>query len=169
MSGAWAERCAGACGLPCLCAFGACQCAACFAATVLAREKPPICASFGPLGVYIYAVGAESCATRLVFAGSAPLAAAKQAAFALLWEFVARLGASASLPLHAPPLPRPASAVCVAMLRRRNTASLPCSHPSAQSANRVAACRSVRHSTPRQASSSPIRLYLFLCHTSRSS
>ena len=40
----------------------------------------PIRASLRPLGVCIYAVGSQSCATRLALAGSAPLTAAKQAA-----------------------------------------------------------------------------------------
>ena len=40
-------------------------------ATVLALEKRPISASLRPLGVYIYAFGSQSCATRLVFEGSA--------------------------------------------------------------------------------------------------
>ena len=52
----------------------ACQRAACFAATVLACEIWPIRASLQPLGVYIYAFGSQSCVTRLIFAGSAPLA-----------------------------------------------------------------------------------------------
>ena len=72
------------------------QRAACFAATVLARDKWPICASLRPLGVYIYAFGSQSCATRLIFAGSAPLAAAKQAA-------LGTLGSSARC--SGPPLP----------------------------------------------------------------
>ena len=55
-----------------LCWF-ACQRAALFRATVLAYEKWPIRASLRPLGVYIYAFGSQSCATRLIFAGSAPL------------------------------------------------------------------------------------------------
>ena len=49
------------------------QCAALFRATVLAHEKWPIRASLRPLGVYIYAVGSQSCATRLIFVGSARL------------------------------------------------------------------------------------------------
>ena len=53
-----------------LCWF-AFQCAALFRATVLAHEKRPITASLRPLGVYIYAFGSQSCATRLVFEGSA--------------------------------------------------------------------------------------------------
>ena len=55
---------------PCWFAF---QCAALFRATVLAHEKRSISASLQPLGVYIYAFGSQSCATRLVFVGSARL------------------------------------------------------------------------------------------------
>ena len=47
------------------------QCAVTVGATVLALEKRPISASLRPLGVYIYAFGSQSCATRLVFEGSA--------------------------------------------------------------------------------------------------
>ena len=43
-------------------------------------EKWPIRASLRPLAIYIYVFGSQSCATRLIFAGSAPLAATKQAA-----------------------------------------------------------------------------------------
>ena len=49
------------------------QCAVTVGATVLALDKRPITASLRPLGVYIYAFGSQSCATRLVFEGSAPL------------------------------------------------------------------------------------------------
>ena len=80
-----------------------------------------ICASSDPLGVYIYAVGVESCATRLIFAGSAPLIdiafgdsashrgiPAGGGGASRAWhprEFGAVLGGSASLPLPASPLP----------------------------------------------------------------
>ena len=72
---------------------------------MLAREKWPIRASLRPLGVYIYAVGSQSCATRLIFAGSAPLRPRPWPRMAPLVEFGAVLGVSASLPLPAPPLP----------------------------------------------------------------
>ena len=49
------------------------QCAALFRATVLALRERPIPASFAPLGVYIYAVGGESCRNRLTLEGSARL------------------------------------------------------------------------------------------------
>ena len=65
------------------------QCAACFAATVLAHEKWPIRASLQPLGVYIYAVGSQSCATRLVFKGSARLGP-KQSRAWHLWSSSSR-------------------------------------------------------------------------------
>ena len=47
--------------------------AALFRATVLALREWPIPASFAPLGVYIYAVGGESCRNRLTREGSARL------------------------------------------------------------------------------------------------
>ena len=53
------------------------QCAATVGATVLAREKWPIRASLRPLAIYIYVFGSQSCATRLIFAGSAPLGPTK--------------------------------------------------------------------------------------------
>ena len=87
-----------------LCWF-ACQCAALFRATVLAYEKWPIRASLRPLGVYIYAFGSQSCATRLILAGSARLRPETKPRMAPLVEFGAVLGGSASLPLPAPPLP----------------------------------------------------------------
>ena len=62
-----------------LCWF-AFQCAALFRATVLALRERPIPASFAPLGVYIYAVGGESCRNRLTLEGSARLAAQNKAA-----------------------------------------------------------------------------------------
>ena len=43
------------------------------AGTVLALRERPIPASFAPLGVYIYAVGGESCRNRLTLEGSARL------------------------------------------------------------------------------------------------
>ena len=127
--------------------------AACFATTVLALSGRAASPSARPLGVYIYAFGPRSCRIRRVPKGSARLSAPKQAALAPLAVFVARLGASASLPLPAPSLPRPASAICVARLCRRDIASSPCSHLAAQCANRADACRSARHSTPQRASS----------------
>jgi len=78
-------------------------------------------ASGDMLAIYIYVFGSQSCATRLIFAGSAPLidiafgdsaslrgipAGGGEASRA--WhprEFGAVLGGSASLPLPAPPLP----------------------------------------------------------------
>jgi len=56
----------------CWCGF-ACQRAALFRATVLALRERPIPASSAPLGVYIYAVGGESCRNRLTLEGSARL------------------------------------------------------------------------------------------------
>ena len=137
--------------LPVLCWF-AFQCAACFAATVLAREKWPIRASLRPLGVYIYAVGSQSSATRLIFAGSAPLAAyppseasrrrrcpcrgAKQSARGILGSWVKATHVRRSLRGKARLLPRAASTIRVTMLRRRDTASSPRSRLVSHHANR---------------------------------
>ena len=71
-----------------------------------------ICASFDPLGVYIYAVGVESCATRLPLLRSVPLTDPNRGRAWHPREFGAVLGGSASLTLPAPPLPsssRPSS------------------------------------------------------------
>jgi len=64
-----------------------------------------ICASFDPLGVYIYAVGVESCATRLPLLRSVPLTDPNRGRAWHPREFGAVLSGSASLPLPAPPLP----------------------------------------------------------------
>ncbi len=58
-----------------------------------------ICASFAPLGVYIYAVGGESCATRLPLLRSVPLRPEPWPRMAPLVEFVAQRRTSASLAL----------------------------------------------------------------------
>jgi len=109
--------------------------AACFAATVLTHEKWPIRASLQPLGVYIYAVGSQSCATRLIFVGSAPLSAAKQAAQCILGNWANGACVRLSLRGKARLLPRAASTVRSAILRRRNTASLSRLRPLAHHAN----------------------------------
>ena len=126
-----------------LCWF-AFQCAALFRATVLApllghplrgllpsvvggyHEKWPIRASLRPLDIYIYVFGSQSCATRLIFAGSARLAAQNKAARGTSGRV--RRGASC---LGLAPAPRAVSpgvftALRAAMLRRRNTTSSPC-------------------------------------------
>ena len=72
---------------------------------MLARDKWPICASLRPLGVYIYAVGVESCATRLPLLRSVPLTDPNRGRAWHPREFGAVLGVSSSLPLPAPPLP----------------------------------------------------------------
>ena len=64
-----------------------------------------ICASFDPLGVYIYAVGVESCATRIPLLRSVPLTDPNRGRAWHPREFGAVLGVSASLTLPAPPLP----------------------------------------------------------------
>ena len=77
-----------------LCWF-ACQRAALFRATVLAYEKWPIRASLRPLGVYIYVFGSQSCATRLVFKGSARLGPTKLrfcSKTLFLWAFRSAFG-----------------------------------------------------------------------------
>ena len=58
-----------------------------------------ICASVAPLGVYIYAVGGESCATRLPLLRSVPLRPEPWPRMAPLVEFVAQRRTSASLAL----------------------------------------------------------------------
>ena len=65
----------------------------------------PICASFAPLGVYIYAFGGESCTTRHPLLRSARRWPRPWPRLAPLVEFGAVLGVSASLTLPALPLP----------------------------------------------------------------
>ena len=60
------------------------------------HEKWPIRASMRPLDIYIYVFGSQSCATRLIFAGSAPLRPRPWPRMAPLVEFGAVLGVSAS-------------------------------------------------------------------------
>ena len=124
------------------------QCAVTVGATVLALDKRPISASLRSLGVYIYAFGSQSCATRLVFEGSARQGPDRDRA----WhprEFGAVLGGLASLPLPVPPLPsssrRYAPQCFVAGIPASRLATCLTAHPT----NRVGACRSVRHSPPR--------------------
>ena len=112
-----------------------------------------ICASFAPLGVYIYAVGGESCATRLPLLRSVPLRPEPWPRMAPLVEFVAWRVPSASLPFHAVLLPRLSLAIRVVMPCRRDTGSLPHSRLSAQSANRIPACHSALRSVTLLASS----------------
>ena len=110
-------------------------CAACFAATVLACEKWSIRAPLRPLDIYIYVFGSQFCATRLIFAGSAPLAAAKQAARGTLGSWANGARVRLSLRGKARLLPRAASTVRSAILRRRNTASSSRARPLAHHAN----------------------------------
>ena len=133
------------------------QRAALFRATVLAHEKWPIRASLRPLDIYIYAFGSQSCATRLIFVGSARLRPETKPRMAPLVEFVALRVPSASLPFHTAMLPRLSLAIRVVMLRRRNTGSLPHSRLSAQSANRIPACHSAQRSATLPASSLHVR------------
>ena len=125
------------------------QRAALFRATVLAHEKWPIRASLRPLDIYIYVFGSQSCATRLIFVGSARLRPKTKPRMAPLVEFGAVLGVSASLPLPAPPLPsssrRYAPQCFVGGIPPPRLATCLTAHPT----NRVVACRLVRHSPPR--------------------
>ena len=76
-------------------------------------------------------------------------------------EFGAVLGVSASLPLHAPPLPsssrRYAPQCFVAGIPASRLATCLTAHPT----NRVGACRSVRHSPPRPLPHLPIGAFFF--------
>ena len=120
-----------------------------------------ICASFAPLGVYIYAFGGESCTTRLPLLRSARQDPDRDRA----WhprEFGAVLGGSASLPLPAPPLPsssrRYAPQCFVGGIPPPRLATCLTAHPT----NRVAACRSVRHSPPRPLPHLPQGAFFFV-------
>ena len=112
-----------------------------------------ICASFAPLGVYIYAVGGESCRNLLTLEGSARRRPETKPRMAPLVEFVALRVPSASLPFHTAMLPRLSLAIRVVMPCRRDTGSLPHSRLSAQSANRIPACHSALRSATLPASS----------------
>ena len=111
-------------------------------------EKWPIHASLRPLDIYIYVFGSQSCATRLIFAGSAPLAAAEQAAHGTLGSSARCSGARPlSRSLH-----RRSRRLHGDTRRNASSANTPprlatclTAHPT----NRVAACRSVRRSPPR--------------------
>ena len=99
----------------------------------------------------------ESAAPRKVPPGSGP----KQSRAWHPREFGAVLGVSASLPLHAPPLPsssrRYAPQCFVAGIPPPRLATCLTAHPT----NRVAACRSVRHSPPRPLPHLPIGAFSF--------
>ena len=149
-----------------------------FRATVLAHEKWPIRASLRPLDIYIYVFGSQSCATRLIFVGSARLWPETKPRMAPLVEFGAVLGASDShtssdrlrrLGLRPRVIPR--------SLRRRSRRLRGDTRRNASSAdtpprlatcltthptNRVAACRSVRHSPPRPLPHLPIGAFFFV-------
>ena len=139
-----------------LCWF-AFQCAALFRATVLALRERPIPASSAPLGVYIYAVGVESCATRLPLLRSVPLTDPNRGRAWHPREFGAVLGGSASLTLPAPPLPsssrRYAPQCFVGGIPPSRLATCTTAHPP----NRAVACRSARHSARRSASSPHVK------------
>ena len=94
-------------------------------AMVLAYEKWPIRASLQPLGVYIYAVGSQSCALRLKRLRCARLAAAKLAAHGTSGIRRAAIGLGLS-PAPCTAAPVVFAAIRAAMPRRRDTGSLPC-------------------------------------------
>ena len=121
------------------------------------HEKRPISASLRPLDIYIYVFGSQSCATRLVFVGSARLRPKTKPRMAPLVEFVALRVPSASLPFHTAMLPRLSLAIRVVIPRRRNTGSLPHSRLSAQFANRIPACHSAQRSVTLPASSPHVK------------
>ena len=107
-----------------------------------------ICASFAPLGVYIYAVGGESCTTRLPLLRSAPLrlgTRASPSAIPSLRSALTSFGGYPTVTAHGtsgrvrrgarglglPPAPCVSApvvftAIRATMLRRRNTAFSPC-------------------------------------------
>ena len=112
------------------------------------RDSSHFRGSLRPLAVYIYSGGSQSCATRLIFAGSAPLAAAKQAAHGTLGSSARCSGARP----HSRSLRRRSRRLRGDTRRNASSANTPprlatclTAHPT----NRVAACRSVRHSPPR--------------------
>ena len=124
-----------------------------------------ICASFDPLGVYIYAVGVESSATRLPLLRSVPLTDPNRGRAWHPREFGAVLGGSAShtssdrlrrLGLRPRVIPRSLHRRSRRLhgdtRRNASSANTPprlatclTAHPT----NRVAACRSVRRAPPR--------------------
>ena len=101
------------------------QCVATVGATVLACEKWPIRAPLRPLDIYIYVFGSQSCATRLIFAGSAPL---RPRPWPRLAPSGVRRGARGLGLTPAPCAAAPVAfaAIRAAMLRRRDTAFSPC-------------------------------------------
>ena len=129
------------------------------------HEKWPIRASLRPLDIYIYVFGSQSCATRLIFVGSARLWPETKPRMAPLVEFGAVLGGSAShtssdrlrrLGLRPRVIPRSLHRRSRRLhgdtRRNASSANTPprlatclTAHPT----NRVAACRSVRRSPPR--------------------
>ena len=139
--------------MPCWFAY---QRAALFRATVLAFLSGRLLRPRGRLA-YTYTPSGrgpvESAAPRKVPPGSGP----KQSRAWHPREFGAVLGVSASLPLHAPPLPsssrRYAPQCFVAGIPPPRLATCLTAHPT----NRVVACRSVRHSPPRPLPHLPLR------------
>ena len=139
----------------------ACQCAALFRATVLAFLGGRLLRPRGRLA-YTYTPSGrgpvESAAPRKVPPGFGP----KQSRAWHPREFGAVLGVSASLTLPAPPLPsssrRYAPQCFVGGIPPPRLATCLTAHPT----NRVAACRSVRHSTPRPLPHLPQGAFFFV-------
>ena len=107
-----------------------------------------ICASFDPLGVYIYAVGVESCATRLPLLRSVLLPTRTVAALGTLGSSARCSGArplSRSLRRRSRRLRGDTRCNASSVDTPPRLATCLTAHPT----NRVAACRSVRHSPPR--------------------
>ena len=121
-----------------------------------------ICASFDPLGVYIYAVGVESCATRLPLLRSVPLSDPNRGRAWHLWSSSARCSGSRP-PSHS--LRRRSRRLRGDTRRNASSVDTPprlatclTAHPT----NRVVACRSVRHSTPRPLPHLPQGAFFFV-------
>ena len=94
-----------------------------------------ICASFAPLAVYIYGFGGESCTTRHPLLRSARLAAPTVTAQCILGSWANGARVRLSLRGKARLLPRAASTVRSAILRRRDTAFSSRARPLAHHAN----------------------------------
>ena len=95
-----------------------------------------ICASLRPLDIYIYVFGSQSCTTRLPLLRSARLAAPTVTAQCILGCWANGACVRLSRRGKARLLPRAASSVRSAILRRRNTASSSRTRPVAHHANR---------------------------------
>ena len=124
------------------------QCAVTVGATVLALEKWPISASLRPLDIYIYAFGSQSCATRLVFEGSARQDPDRDRAWHL-WSSSSRSAAPRPRSRSPRRLSRRLHGCFVGGIPPSRLATCTTAHPP----NRAVSCRSARHSARRSASS----------------